>query len=178
MAAIHRVSLVDRSMPAVLSDRDRLRQRAARGEELAQPPQDQSRADGKPPIQRARVKPPARTKRPAKRHGWVRDREGTLQHRESPPRPVFEQARPMRIMFVIDRTFKAVRRWRRRPGGGMCGAIDSIPACRVGDFGGRRMTQSLPPGAFARAVARPISGGRICPATDGPHRRLTCQREF
>jgi hypothetical protein len=47
----------------------------------------------------------------------VRDREGTLQHRESPPRPVFEQARPMRIMFVIDRTFKAVRRWRRRPAG-------------------------------------------------------------
>ena len=38
----------------------------------------------------------------------MRDRKGTLEHLISPPRPVFAQARPARIMFVIGLGFKAL----------------------------------------------------------------------
>src|ERR1700733_1488522 len=82
MAATHRGFLFDRSIPAILSDRDSLRQRTTGGKEVAEPPQQQPGAGGKAAKQPARVERLARSACPAKRNGWVRDRKGTWQHRD------------------------------------------------------------------------------------------------
>jgi hypothetical protein len=115
VAAIQRVILVCRSIRAVLSDQDSLRQRTTGGKELAEPPQQQHAAADKGAKPPARVEWLAGAERLAERNGWVRDRKGTWQHRDLLHGPSLRR-RVQRASCLFSTEFS-----RRYEAGGECG---------------------------------------------------------